>query len=60
MTGNRTDNPRYNNITTTLSDSEAEALAKWMAKQDPPMPRSAAVRHFVLIGLGLKKESAGG
>ena len=56
MTGNRVENPRYNNITTTLSDSEAEALAQWMAKQNPPMPRSAAVRHFVLLGLGLKKE----
>lgn len=55
MAEHRVENPRYTNITTTLSKSEAETLAEWMAKQDPPMTRSAAVRHFVLVGLGLKK-----
>jgi hypothetical protein len=55
MAEHRISNPRYTNVTTTLSETEAEALAKWMAKQDPPVTRSAALRHFVLAGLGLKE-----
>lgn len=55
MVASRIRNPRYNTVTTNFSDAEFHALNLWIEKQNPKPNKAAALRSFVLNGLGLPK-----
>jgi hypothetical protein len=49
--------PRAINVTTTLSNEEYEQLLAWIDEQPNPKPtRAAALRKFVLAGLGMLEQ----
>jgi hypothetical protein len=49
--------PRIINVTTTLSHEEYEQLLAWIDERPNPEPtRAAALRTFVLAGLGILEQ----